>query len=145
MKIPAAAVAEILGGVRTLGREVHTPEELRRAVESGLPIEALEHAVRHVAGEGPDVTALKHHMVPREPLPRRGQWLSREASEHLERLARMAALAEVVWEDPALAREFLLSPQPQLGGARPVELAPTDGGARQVEALLIKLEHSLPI
>jgi uncharacterized protein (DUF2384 family) len=33
-------------------------------------------------------------------------------SERLERLARMTALAEKVWEDPKLAHEFLTSPQP---------------------------------
>jgi uncharacterized protein (DUF2384 family) len=53
-------------------------------------------------------------------------------------------MAESVWEDKALAREFLTSPQPQLGGARPVELARSDLGSRQVEQLLNGLEYALP-
>lgn len=65
-------------------------------------------------------------------------------SERLDRLARMTALAEEVWEDPELAHEFLTSPQPQLGGARPADLARSDLGARQVEELLHRTQHSLP-
>ena len=40
--------------------------------------------------------------------------------------------------------EFLLSPQARLGGRRPVELADTDLGTRQVEEVLFQLEYSLP-
>ncbi len=65
-------------------------------------------------------------------------------SERLERLARMTVLAEEVWEDAELAHEFLTSPQPQLGGARPTDLARTDLGTRQVEELLNRIEYSLP-
>ena len=70
--------------------------------------------------------------------------LTPEESERLERLARLAALAEHVWEDAALAHEFLVSPQPQLGGERPVDLARSDLGAREVEALLHRIEYALP-
>ena len=62
----------------------------------------------------------------------------------MERLARMTALTEEVWEDPDLAHEFLTSPQPQLGGRRPVELADSDLETRQVEEILYRLEYSLP-
>ena len=41
--------------------------------------------------------------------------------------------------------EFLLSAQPQLDGERPVDLARSDLGARQVEQLLMKLEYALPV
>jgi len=66
-------------------------------------------------------------------------------SKRLQRLARITALAEEVWDVPALAHEFLTSPQPQLGGERPVDLARNELGTRQVEGLLFKLEHSLPV
>jgi len=69
---------------------------------------------------------------------------SKTESERMERLARMTALAEEVWEDPDLAHEFLTSPQPQLGGRRPVELADSDLETRRVEEILFRLEYSLP-
>ena len=61
-----------------------------------------------------------------------------------ERRAQIEALAERVWEKACLAREFLQSPQPQLGRERPIDLIRTEEGARQVEELLLKLEYSLP-
>jgi uncharacterized protein (DUF2384 family) len=56
----------------------------------------------------------------------------------------MTALAEDTWEDRALAREFLTSPQPQLDGDRPVDLARSDLGTRQVEEILRAIEYGLP-
>ncbi|MEW6752671.1 MAG: antitoxin Xre/MbcA/ParS toxin-binding domain-containing protein [Candidatus Latescibacterota bacterium] len=144
MTISATAVASVLGGRRTLGRRIRTLDDLRKAVESGLPIEALERTIRRVAGQGPAASELKYRIVPKATLQRRVARLSPEESQRLERLARMAALAEAVWEDAALAREFLSSPQPQLGRARPIDLAPSDLGTRQVEELLFRLEYSLP-
>lgn len=142
--IDARKVARILGGEGALGRRIRTVRELRRAVEEGLPVEALESAVRYVAGEEGGAAELKYGIVPKTTLHRRER-LTPEESQRLERLARVAALAEWVWEDRALAHEFLTSPQPQLGGERPVELARSDLGAREVEELLMGLEYSLPV
>jgi putative toxin-antitoxin system antitoxin component (TIGR02293 family) len=96
-----------------------------------------------VAGDRFSAAALKYSIVPKTTLHRR-QRLTAEESERLERLARMAALAEQVWEDEARAQEFLISPQPQLDGERPVDLARSDLGTREVEELLFRLEYSLP-
>ncbi|MGH7719205.1 MAG: antitoxin Xre/MbcA/ParS toxin-binding domain-containing protein [Gemmatimonadaceae bacterium] len=144
MTIDAASVARILGGQRILGRRIRSVSELRRAVESGLPVQALDAVVERVAGRRPGASALKHAIVPKTTLHRR-QRLTAEESARLERLARVAALAEHVWEDEALAHEFLTSPQPQLGHERPVDLARSDLGAREVEELLLKLEYALPV
>jgi putative toxin-antitoxin system antitoxin component (TIGR02293 family) len=139
------AVARILGGERVLHRRIRTVADLRDAVESGLPTEALEHTVRHLAGDGPEAAELRYAIVPKTTLLRRRKRLSVAESERLERLARLTALAEEVWEDAALAREFLTGAQPQLGGERPVDLARSDLGARQVEQLLYAIEYALPV
>jgi putative toxin-antitoxin system antitoxin component (TIGR02293 family) len=145
MTLKPSAVARVLGGEATLHRRVRTVDDLRRAVEGGLTLEALDQTVRRVLGEGRAATELKHRLVPKTTLQRRRRRLSLPESERLERLARMTALAEEVWEAPALAREFLTTAQPQLGGERPVDLARSDLGTRQVEDLLFKLEYSLPV
>ena len=137
-------VARILGGERVLGVRVRTLDQLRRAVLAGLPVAALARVAERVAGYAAAAAELQYGIVPKATLHRRRTRLSPEESERLERLARVTAMAESVWEDKALAHEFLTSPQPQLGGARPVELVRSDLGSRQVEQLLNGLEYALP-
>lgn len=144
MSINAARVAEVMGGEGTLGRSISNVGELRAAVESGLPVTALDAVVRHVAHDDRGAAELKYRIVPKTTLRRR-QRLDPEESQRLERLARMTALAEDVWEDADLAHEFLTSVQPQLGGERPVDLARSDLGTREVETLLMKIEYALPV
>ena len=144
MTISAPRIARMLGGEKTLGKRVRSLDDLRRLVEGGLPIESLGKVVAHVA-EPAAAGELKYRIVPKATLHRRRQVLSLEESERLERLARIAALAEDVWENEPLAHEFLRSAQPQLGGERPLDLVRTELGARQVEDLLMKLEFGLPV
>ena len=138
-------VVRIMGGERVLGRRLRTSDDLRRAVEAGLPVAALHHVAAHLARGAAGASAFKYRVVPKATLHRRGRTLSLEESERLERLARITALAEEVWEDPELAREFLTSRQAQLADETPLDLARTDLGAREVEDLLWKIEYSLPV
>lgn len=144
MGMNAARVADMMGGAKTLGRQIQSVADLRAAVEDGLPVAALDTVVRHVSRDDRGAAELKYRIVPKTTLRRR-QRLDPEEGQRLERLARMAALSEQVWEDDDLAHEFLTSAQPQLGGERPVDLARSDLGTRQVEDLLFKLEYSLPV
>jgi putative toxin-antitoxin system antitoxin component (TIGR02293 family) len=144
MTINAARVADVMGGERTLGEQIRNVGQLRRAVELGLPVSALEEVVRHVSRDDRSAAELKYRIVPKTTLRRR-QKLDPEESMRLERLARMTALAEYVWSDVELAHQFLTSVQPQLDGERPVDLSRSDLGTRQVEDLLSKLEYSLPV
>lgn len=132
-------VVRIMGGERVLGRRVRAADELRRAVDAGLPVQALSELVRHL-GE----PALKYRVVPKATLARRRLKLSPAESERVERLARLVALAEYVWEDADKGRRFMLGRQASLGGERPVDLARSELGARQVEELLWQMEYSIP-
>ena len=144
MAIDAAGVARILGGEKILGRRVRNVTDLRQTVEAGLPVGSLDAVAKHVARNDRDAAELKYRVVPKTTLHRRSR-LTAEEGQRLERLARMTVLAEHVWEDPDLAHEFLTSAQPHLGGERPVELARSDLGTREVEDLLFRLEWSLPV
>ena len=143
MAVDIAHIARLLGGEKALGRRVRTLDELRQLVEAGLPVASLARVVARVA-EPALAPSIKYRIVPKATLHRRRRHLSLEESERLERLARVAAIAEDVWEDESLVREFLGSPQPQLGDRRPLDLVHTELGARQVEELLMKLEYGLP-
>lgn len=99
----APSIARILSGQRTLGRRIRTMADLRRAVDTGLSVTALDSVVQHVAAGNPiGATEFKYAIVPKTTLRRR-QRLTAQESERLERLARITALAEHVWEEPGLA------------------------------------------
>jgi putative toxin-antitoxin system antitoxin component (TIGR02293 family) len=71
--------------------------------------------------------------------------LKLEESEHTERLARVIATAEYVWDNEEKSRRFLTTPNPALGGLRPIDTAYTELGARQVEELLWQIFYGLPL
>lgn len=83
-------------------------------------------------------------VIPEATLKRRKDRLKPEESERTERLARVIATAEYVWNDVEAAKLFLNTPHTQIGG-RPLEAAYTELGARQVEELLWKIFHGLPV
>ncbi len=138
-------VAQNLGGARVLRADVETVADLERAVGRGLPFAALKYVVRHFPPR--QKTRVQQIVVPRSTLQRREEEgrLRPAESERLERIARLATLAEQVWESAEEAQRFLTSPHPQLENQAPIELAATDLGTRRVETLLWKLEHSLPV
>src|ERR671928_58992 len=105
-------------------------------------------AVNRGAGRPPSPpprqkTRVQQIVVPRSTLQRREEEgrLRPAESERLERIARLATLAEQVWESPEEAQRFLTSPHPQLDNEAPIDLAASDLGTRRVETLLWKLEH----
>ena len=144
MTINASNVAAVLGSESELGRRVANLDDLRHLVEEGLPVAALDRVVVRVTRDDRSAAELKYRLVPKTTLRRRVR-LDPEESQRLERLARMTVLAEQVWESPDLAHEFLTSMQHQLDGERPVDLARSDIGTRQVETLLMKIEYALPV
>lgn len=144
MTVKATAVARVLGGRKILRRRVRTTDELRETVQAGLPLSALDHVADYIAENGREATRIKDWIVSRATRYRR-QRLKPEESERLERIARIVALAEEVWEDRHEAHEFLTTSQPRLSGETPLELARSELGARQVEDLLLELEYSLPL
>ena len=138
-------VAQILGGPNILREKVFTVADLERAVGRGLPFAALKYLVRHFPPR--QKTRVQQIVVPRSTLQRREEEgrLRPAESERLERIARLATLAEHVWESAEEAQRFLITPHPQLENQAPLDLAATDLGTRRVETLLWKLEHSLPV
>jgi putative toxin-antitoxin system antitoxin component (TIGR02293 family) len=138
-------VAQTLGGPRILRADVSSVADLQRAIGKGLPFAALKYVVRNFPPR--QKTRVQQIVVPRSTLQRREEEgrLRPAESERLERIARLATLAEQVWESPEEAQRFLTSPHPQLENQSPIDLAATDLGTRRVESLLWKLEHSLPV
>jgi len=134
-------IAKVLGlptSIRSLG-------ELAAAVAAGLPKAALRACVEHVSTTPTERRKLLYRVVPEATYKRRRGQLKPEESARTERLARVIATAEYVWNDAEDARRFLNTPHPELASATPIERALTELGARQVEELLWKIFYGLPI
>lgn len=132
-------IAQVLG----LRRKVRSISDLSDAVRAGLPKASLDTSLARVFANGPERTALLYRVIPEATYKRRRDYLKPEESERTERIARVIATAEYVWDDADDARRFLTTAHSELGGERPIELALTELGARRVEELLWKLFHGI--
>lgn len=139
MAVPTDRVARILG----LKPSVRSVADIAEAVESGLPKLSLERVVERAGIEGPARAKLMQRVVPAATYKRRHR-LKLVESEKTERLARVIALAEMLWDDEAEARRFLSTPHPELNGRKPIEAALTELGARQVEDIVNRALYGLP-
>lgn len=136
-------VTAALGGERTLQAKVATIGDLHAAVQRGLPRGVVRELAR-AAAHGRDDQRRVAHLVASEATLKRSQVLSPAASERAERLARVVALAQETFGEPAKVQDWLHRPNLVLGGAAPILLAATDLGARQVEQVLANIEYGLP-
>ena len=124
-------------------RQVTSIEQLDQQVEAGLPKASLGAVARLVYGTSPDAAALMQRVIPSATYHRRGEDLKPQEGERVERLARVIATAEDVWDSVDEARAFLSTGHAMLGGQRPIEVALTELGARRVENLLWSLFHGV--
>ena len=138
-------VSEVLGGTRTLKHRVRTLNDLHEIVAEGLPKASVRALLSRLSERyDVEVQPLRDFVAPRATLKRRRTRLSPTESQRLERLARIVAMTEEVWQDHTAAAEFLTRRHRGLGGRTPLQTAATDPGARQVEELLASIEFGLP-
>jgi putative toxin-antitoxin system antitoxin component (TIGR02293 family) len=142
--IQVSKVADALGGQRTLGAHLHTVAELAAAIAHGLPKTVVGALAAQAAN---DVESRRRvaALVVSPATFKRARQLSPAASERAERLARVTALAQQALGSADEARAWLGDRHPLLGDRPPIEIAATDLGARQVERILLNIEHGLPV
>jgi putative toxin-antitoxin system antitoxin component (TIGR02293 family) len=138
--VPAAEVGRILG----MKSRVASGTDLRRLIDRGLPKYTLRHLVDYVTENPREAQSLHNRLVPPATFKRRATTLNPEESEKVERIARVAALAEAAFGSQQDALEFLHTTHPELGGDQPLDAARTELGARQVEEVLWRMEYGLP-
>lgn len=137
-------VAQVLGGPGVLRARVRSWVDLERVVRAGLPKKSLQLVARRAVEAGASASALVYAIIPEATFKRRTR-LNAEESERTERLARIVALAEALWDDSRDARAFLNRPHPLLQSETPLAVARTELGARRVERLLYDVEHGMPL
>ena len=136
-------IVHLLGGAKAIGRSIRTLADLEAAIQAGFPRAALENLMDAVAPET-ERARLRNRVIPRASF-QRSKILSAVHSATTERLARITALARSVWEDDAKAQRFLWTEHPELANRKPIEVALTELGAREVEAVIQRGLHGLPV
>ena len=134
---------EKIASVMALLPVPHSFAELDDRVAHGLPKDALKASVDRVYLTGEDRKKLLYRIVPEATYKRRRGTLTADESGRAERLARIFATADYVWNSEDDARAFLSAPHPMLQGRTPLDVSMTELGARRVEELLWKLYYGI--
>jgi putative toxin-antitoxin system antitoxin component (TIGR02293 family) len=142
--VAVSHIADVLGGQPVLRRRLESLAALNDAVAQGLPKTALRQTASRIFPGKIEQRLLMNRIVPEATFKRRRDRLSAAESERTERIARVMANAEYVWDDREDARRFLTTPHPALRHKTPIDAAMTELGARQVEELLGQIFHGLP-
>jgi len=132
--------------VSLLGLRTYDTSQLHARVRDGLSYEAFERLRRVLDLPASRTAALIQ--IPARTLARRkeAKRLEPEESDRLIRLARLVGLALRLFEgDLEEMRLWLTTPHTALGGQTPLALASTEIGAREVENLVGRLEHGIPL
>lgn len=141
---PRSSRAEAHGYARLLGLGSFDGERLQRRVLDGFAYAALLRLQEKFELSTEQIG----HLVQIKPrtLARRkseGRLLAEE-SDRLLRAARILGLTLDLFEGDAVAtRRWMLAKNRGLGERAPLEVARTDVGAREVEALIGRLEHGV--
>jgi putative toxin-antitoxin system antitoxin component (TIGR02293 family) len=130
--------------VSLLGLKDFDPLEIVKRVAQGLRFQSLERFQENTLFTTEEVADLVS--IPARTLQRRkarGR-LDPEESDRLLRVARVFAKALELFEgDAQAARNWFHTPARGLGNERPIRLARTELGSREVEALIDRLEHGV--
>ena len=133
-----------LGGKKVVGKSAwKSTLDLHRSIVSGLPVGCVIYFKKH-AGLS-NIHMSKALGVSEKTFIRwqddPDKLLDPVYSDRLVRTARIMGLAEEVLEDAENSRAWLSRPQSALGNEIPQELMRTEIGAKQVEDVLLRMEH----
>lgn len=127
-----------------IGLKVAGTMELISYIKKGLEYSSMEHFIRNANLQREEAVGFVG-ISPRTLVRRKEKGrLSPDESDRLVRAARIVSQAQQLFEgDVMAANRWLKTAQPALGGASPMEYAGTEAGAREVEALIHRLEYGV--
>ena len=121
---------------------LRSDQDLVKLVEDGLATGVLD-GLRRSGLTDDEIYLL---IVPRRTLTHRRtrrESLSRDESDRVVRLARIAALGEQVFGDSGRAWHWLRAAKRQFKNRSPLQLTATEAGARLVEELLYRIDEGM--
>lgn len=132
-------VAEDLGGMAVLGRDVNDEMVLVDLIQEGLPVETTTRVVTYRIVSADEIRDL---IIPNTTLARRRKEGRLDASES-DKLVRITRVVEIARE--ALGEEkgdkWMRRPNRALRGKIPLELCRSEAGARMVEAVIGRINY----
>ena len=112
-------------------------------IKAGLPVKTF-FALRDQMSISSEALADIVGIAPRTLARRKEQGkLRRDESERVIRLQRLFKKTVEVFEDARAAQSWFVTPQLGLARKTPLEYAGTELGAREVENLLLRIEHGV--
>jgi putative toxin-antitoxin system antitoxin component (TIGR02293 family) len=135
--------AQKIASIMALAPLPNSFAELDEMVLKGLPKGALKASIEHICKSAEDRKKLLYRIIPEATYKRRRDHLTAEESERAERLARVFATTEYVWNSEIDAQTFLNTPHAMLQGRTPLDVSMTELGARRVEELLWRLFYGI--
>lgn len=140
----ALAIAAVLGGKKTLKKDVKTETGLHLITREGLPVATLSQLAEKLGVERKRLAKVVG--ISDRTLSRRlasNSRLSAEESDRTMRLARVFAKAEDTFGTTEKAARWMQHPILALGDEVPLDLMDTDSGARAVEAVLYRIDYGV--
>ena len=139
-----AWIFQHLGGRKAVGKPAwKSTLDLHRSIVSGLPVRCVVYFKEYTGLS--NIHMCKALGVSEKTFIRwqddPAKLLDPVYSDRLVRTAKIMGLAEEVLEDADNAKTWLSKAQSALGNEIPQELLRTDIGAKQVEDLLLRMEH----
>jgi len=139
-----AAIAEVLGGRKTLKRKVESDTDLRVVTRHGLPVGTLPVLAETLGvdrGRLARVVGISDRTLSRRIASQAR--LSPEESDRTMRLARITAHAIEVFGDSRRAAHWMNSPNRVMEGEAPLNLLDTDAGAQWVDTILGRIDYGI--
>lgn len=136
-------ILHVLQGKPKTGKASINGIEFALVLRTGLPFANAERLARHTGIALPRIFAAVN-LSPRTMERRRTQKnMTTDESQKIARFARIVALGDEVFADSRVTSQWLQRANRALNGMQPIELLDTDDGAREVEAVLLRLEHGV--
>ena len=123
------------------------PIDLTRAtalVQKGLPWAEVEFLAETLGVTLAEFAELLGVSQPTFFRRRKQKRFTPDESDHIMRFARLWSMSLETFEDEEGARAWLKSPAMGLKGQVPLDVAKTETGAREVEALLQRIDYGIP-
>lgn len=116
-------------------------KQVREALRQGIPRKAFDDLRDELGVSTEELADILS--IPTRTLARRTEHFKPDESERLLRVGSVVCKAADVLEDPAATRRWMTQPKRALGGLTPLRCCDTEMGAREVEALLGRIEHGV--